>query len=1232
MKTGIINKGVQRSFIISAALVILAIILGSFDRKAIKPSTAFRNFEITLSEKREMVRRELINLSQTPANDLFSLYELKNNNQQKVVFFAYNKDSLRFWSSQAIEIPAILDSAILRKEVFRLSSGFYLAEVLQKEADTYLALLLIKHVYPYENEYLVSGFNTWFSLPDEVEIRWESTGYDIEDKNQDFLFALEFPLKPVKSRSYSLVLLVLYLVSFLLIINGLHHLYRGLSPSVKSKNLLFAAFLFDIILLRALLQYFKIPHVLYETQLFSPALLAISNFIPSLGDLLVNTAIILSIAWFFYKSDLLIGNKPQTTLGRNISGFTLLLHVFIFFQVFMMLFRSIIFNSVISFDLNNIFGLTTESLLGYLAIAGLLLAYFFISARLISLAISLYHSRRDFLITASFTALISILLSMFFDKLQLLHQVIIVAYILIFILVKFGTGKELSFIHSIVFLAFFSFIAAYTLRVFKTEKERQDRILLAIELAGERDKVAEFRFQAIANNMLKDDELIKQLDKSCTDPLAETETIWWITQKYFNKFWMKYDLLLTICYPGKQLQIKPTNYVLDCREYFESYISSFSEPTQIKDLNYLFPGTGEINYIAKLEFGQDRQDFKLPVTIYFEINSKSAKKGLGYPELLIDSRTRKPADMSNYSYAIYLNGALNKSVGKYSYGLYDSKLTATGNDFTFFSNNTYNHMHYQVSDSKVIIVSQSEPAIFEIIAPFSYLFIFFGLFALLFAFISGPPRNISRSALSFRNQIQYSMFGLIFVSFVVIGISTLIYLTQLNYNKNLNNLSEKSHSVLIELEHKLADRQQLSSDMGDYLESLLTKFSQVFFSDINLYDTTGRLLATSRPQIFTEELISKYINPEAFKQMAYSKKSSFIHNESIGNYQYLSAYLPLRNEQNNLIAYVNLPFFARQGELRQEISTFLVAFTNIYIVLVAIGLFLALLLSNYLLRPLSLMKLQLRKIKIGNVNQKIPWKSKDEVGQLIGEYNRMTEELAQSAEMLARSERENAWREMARQVAHEIKNPLTPMKLNIQHLQKAWNEKAPDWDQRLQRFTTTLTQQIDALSEIATAFSDFATLPQSVPEEVNLHTVAGNAAALYSDLENIKIIINPAHGKLDYVVIADEKQLLRVFNNLIKNSVQAIGSMHGGMINISMLKEDRMIQVVVSDNGTGISPEQQARIFTPYFTTKSSGMGLGLAMVKNIITGFGGTISFVSHVSNGTEFHVYLPAFEKEQP
>jgi nitrogen fixation/metabolism regulation signal transduction histidine kinase len=348
----------------------------------------------------------------------------------------------------------------------------------------------------------------------------------------------------------------------------------------------------------------------------------------------------------------------------------------------------------------------------------------------------------------------------------------------------------------------------------------------------------------------------------------------------------------------------------------------------------------------------------------------------------------------------------------------------------------------------------------------------------------------------------------------------------------------------------------------------------------------------------------------------------YIHEETIGDYTYLSAYIPLRNIESNLIGYMNLPYFAKQDELTNEISDFLVAFINVYVLLIAFSIYLALVISNYITKPIELLRGKIGQLKLGTKEEKIVWKREDEIGSLVAEYNRKVDELAHSAELLARSERESAWREMAKQIAHEIKNPLTPMKLSVQYLQKAWDEKAPNWDQRLKQFSQTIIEQINSLSIIASEFSDFAKMPKSHFERIDLNGIIENSLGIFRETSAIAIHFDPMQP---HFVKADKEQLLRVFNNLIKNAVQAISNPSEGLISIQISTEGNQYQVRVSDNGKGIPEAMQEKVFYPNFTTKSGGMGLGLALVKNIIENSGGSISFKSVETKGTTFFITLP-------
>ncbi|MCD4745948.1 MAG: GHKL domain-containing protein, partial [Bacteroidales bacterium] len=1067
---------------------------------------------------------------------------------------------------------------------------------------------------------------TDFVLPADIPIFIEKGKYNVFSNTKDFLFSIQFCKYSNLNDAKLFLIFLMYLLGFMFFISFLYFLYKSFEPARRNKAIFIIGFSLDIIIIRLVLFYFKIPHILYNSNLFSPNYYATSGFLPSLGDFLVNSLLILVIAYVVFKNLKLNFNwLKQKFFIRYVFVFLLFSLIFIFFKSLTSLFISLIIDSNISLKLNDIFSLSSYSVIGLFIIATMSLAFFLITSKLCELLFYLATTFKNYFSILIISSFVFYILCEFLYECEIFHIIFLFVFILSFWFFKKRQKTFVSFSSSVFYLVIFSLLSTFILYKYNDIKEKEKRKLLVLNLSNERDPIAEYLFCEIEAKVFSDEILINSLKNYSLENEIEEEKISnYIQKNYFNNYWEKYNFLITICNDTKILNVQPENYLINCNDYFNEIISKYGDKTFSENLYCLDYDITNDNYIAIINFDNYSEDSLMPITIYIEIFSKYVPKGLGYPELLIDKKISTSPDLSNYSYARYDNGKLVHHFGKYFYSINLANYGKIINNLSFFNRNKYNHLYYKVNSTTTFILSKKNPGFLDIVAPFSYLLIFFGVITLIFLFIIKPPTNLRTFELSFKKRLQYSMVSIILVSFIFIGITSLFYIINLNDNKNHDNLSEKAHSVLIELEHKLADEETLTSDMHNYLSGLLNKFSLVFFSDINLYDLNGNLLATSRPEIFDEGLISTKMNTIAFNNMSNNKKSLLIHNEKIGNYNYLSAYVPFRNEDNKLIAYLNLPYFAKQNDLTSEISTFLVAFINIYVLLIAIAIFVALIISNYITRPVQLIKDKIRQLKLGKPNEKIAWEKKDEIGNLVMEYNRMVEELAYSAELLAKSERETAWREMAKQVAHEIKNPLTPMKLSVQYLQKTWDEKTPDWDKRLKQFTHTIIEQIDSLSTIASEFSDFAQMPKTKNKKIELVKIIKNAIGLYKDSSSISINFNPP-DKEKFYILADKEQILRIFNNLIKNSIQAIKKPDEGIIDISINTEGNSYIIKISDNGQGIPKSRHDKVFSPNFTTKSSGMGLGLAMSKNIVLNAGGDIRFESKEDIGTTFIISFP-------
>jgi len=474
--------------------------------------------------------------------------------------------------------------------------------------------------------------------------------------------------------------------------------------------------------------------------------------------------------------------------------------------------------------------------------------------------------------------------------------------------------------------------------------------------------------------------------------------------------------------------------------------------------------------------------------------------------------------------------------------------------------------------------------------------------------------------MSLKTQLQTAIIAILFVSFLFIGYWSVRFISNQNDTRTKDILFEKLHSILIEIQNKVNANPAMLSD-ANMLESYLIKFSNIFFIDINMYKTDGRLMSSSRSTVFNEHLIADVMHKQAFDAFKKEKKSIFIQQEKLGELYYWSAYIPLRDAANNVVAFINLPYFAKQTDLQEELTAFISTYTNIYLIIMAMAIIIVLIVSGYIVRPLQMLKDRLSTLSISDHNKKISWHQNDEIGALVKAYNLMLDELKISAEKLAMTERESAWREMAQQVAHEIKNPLTPLRLSVQNLYRAWEDKSPDWEERFKRFKTMALEQIDTLSVIATEFSNFAKMPFPQKQMINLNQIINAVIHLFKEETEVPIHF---HCEQEYQLYADKDQMTRVFTNLIKNSLQALDGSHSGRIDITLQHHHKSIIINVKDNGPGIHEDIQENIFKVNFTTKTTGAGLGLAMVKGIVNSHQGEIWFETSEA-GTIFFIQLP-------
>jgi len=1098
----------------------------------------------------------------------------------------YVKDSLVFWSDNIV--PAYtnnLSSDFTREEIKKLDNGWYDIHSIRIKDTTVYCFILLKHEYSFQNDYLKNEFQNDFILPPGTSISFKRNNHAVYSTQGTYLFSLVFPTVNLNIEGKNLQTIIIFLCflsGFILILVYIYKLNRKSTFFVRRRFSLFIIFALEVFIIRLLQFYLQFPAQLYQTELFGPAYFSLSTFLPSLGDLVINVVLLVIISYVFYKNWIIKEPVPKTKTYKVIFVACTVLFICCGFIGLSYFWYNFVINSTIPMNLQDVSDLGPVSLYGLSVIWAVWTSFFLISWSLIQnlrfIAVSRYSPD---------------------PSVSLIFIVLIIASAMTTI------GSNLS----------------------NKYKEKEKRKILAIKLASTRNPITEILFSQIEKRLLTNPKLTSvALEEDISNSNSLDDSLNTIIKAYFlNDYWLKYNIQVTLCTDEKNLQIQPSGYVVGCHEYFKENIKEFGENTSTENLFFLDLGLGNENYIAVIPIIIEKNGHIVNSQIFIELNSKYIYKDLGYPELLIDRRRVDFPDISDYSCAFYQNGKLLHRIGKYAFCFDLNHYLNNAPELPFFNFDGMNHYHYRINPTNDLIISIKEHNIFTIVSPFPYLFLFLGFTTLLFIIVIRFKKLKQFSVNSLRSRLQTSTVSILLISFIIIGLIVIVNIIRLTSDKNLDYLNEKTMSIFVEIQHKFGTSDNLEIPGTISLENLLVKLSNVFFSDINIYDTNGQIIASSRPQVFDEGLISRLINPEAFWNLKHEKSSIFIHKEKIGDYSYSSAYVPFYNNRNVLLGYINLPFFAHQDELKKEISSFLVPFINVYLLLILLGVLVAYLVSKYITAPLQLLASKIRHIQLGIINEKIDWKRKDEIGRLVEEYNRMVVELELSVEKLAKSEREGAWREMAKQVAHEIKNPLTPIKLSIQYLQKAWDEKAQDWDIRLEKFTKMLVEQIEALSAIATDFSDFAKMPIPENEKLNLIQVVESVLEIYRHLENIELITTfPPEIP---IVIGDRKQLMRVFTNLLNNSIEAIGYNVKGRILIHIERQRENWVVQITDSGGGVSSEQADKIFQPYFTTKTGGTGLGLAIVKGILQGMAGDITFKSIPGEGTSFSVILPVY-----
>lgn len=1132
-------------------------------------------------------------------------------------FLVYQDGELTYWSNRSISFFENEEQLPQNEGLVKLPNGYYFTRKQETDDFHLYGLHHIKSSYTYENNYLKKHFFDGYDIPDEYQIAIGESNdeHAVHSNDGSYLFTI----KP--QGNYLCTTRQLYfpgIIYFIGLLIFLVYLRREFVESDAPFFIRLFALGIALILVYWLHLIFQIPGVFYHLKFFSPAVFALNSWLPSLGDYFLLALFFLF--WIYHFGQHLDINEIHQNSFLPRKGIVILLLLFAgsIYLLAHYFIRELIFNSTISFSLNQITSVTIQSVWGIFSVGMFLLAGFYFTIKIVE------ASRNDFRLgeLAGVVILIAVFLAatQYFSVGQISFAALVLFVVATVLASLFSKNYLQNFTLSYLII-FVSTASLYSLVVFYTsisEKQRGDQKLMAVTLVAERDPAAEVFLTEIQEEISTDPNIPNLLIED--DGLEE-----YIEEQYFNTYFRKYEVRFFVCSGSDSLYIEMEDRTAPCTDFFENMIES--QGVKIPGTSFYFMDNmnGRISYTGWLHYPLSSE--KRGMSIFIEMNSDLLFEGIGFPELLIDKSMTKPDNYKKFNYAKYFGGELTDKHGDYNYNFYVNSYITSDKEFEYNRWDGMEHLIYHTRDYNYVIVSRELFTIVDYLISFPYLFVFYFLAVLVLLFVINPSLRKRPVTFDLKFRIQASIISIVFVSLLVVASGTIWYNVKEYKEKHQNDLNEKMISISEEMDMRLENVDDISYDLVDWLEQELSKLSNIFRTDINIYGTDGNLISSSRPEVFERGLVSDRINARAYYEILNNFQISYFQPEHIGEMSYLSAYKPIINSRGSYLGVINLPYFVKQDKYSQELSTIIVAFINLYVLLLLASVIVAIFIANQITHPLVLIQENLKKMQLGKQNEPIFYKRNDEIGSLVKEYNKKVEELAVSAELLARSERESAWREMAKQIAHEIKNPLTPMKLNIQHLQRAKGE-GKEYNEYIERVTSTLIEQIENLSNIATEFSNFAKIPNARNQVFKLGEQLQKVLDLFETHNRISIDFHT--NGLDYLKVnADREQLSRAIINLVKNSIQAIPEEKKGRIKINLSRREHMAVIAITDNGEGIPPEVRDKMFSPSFTTKTSGMGLGLSIVKNIVENFSGKIWFETQTGKGTTFYIEIPVYEE---
>lgn len=952
----------------------------------------------------------------------------------------------------------------------------------------------------------------------------------------------------------------------------------------------------------------------------------------SLGDWLLHLALLLWLMVFFHRAFHTGKLHHFSVTVRLAMASVYYLLTMLSLLVGVEVYRQLVFHSSINFDFDNLLNFDSFSAMAFAGIILLLIALFLFGHRLIQ---TTQQMALPFASRAAGIGLSGLLLYLVCLAYQG-HLQVAPLYIAVFALVYVGAfdffmdWKTPGLGGVALWLLFFSLSSALLLYRYNNLKDSGVRSDYARSLATDRDTAqAEVQLKKVAERIRRDTQLFRLLKPWPFKPQTSELRAHLNDLIYPERYLFQHYRLGVYAFDKEGVLPRDQS---KGRDFVEAENWNRATPLpDAPDIRYGTDAEGIFRYMLKisaLRMGDPTQ----PAEVYCFFDHQYPQPTRVYSEVFYHLPYKNLDRLPQYDFAVLKNGKLVVDQGQGNQVVFQKTLQ-NGEATELITDAPRQLSAVYKSDDGNTIAAVGRPLggwhkqlyLFAVLFTLTSLFIF--ALALLNTYLRFLPDyyqfNFSTTG-SLAKRIHYGNVALIGLAFISIGWLTYRHFNRTAENAERANLDYRAEAVLTHLRTQLGGLSPASDSLRRKMPETVATLAASLSTDVNLFSPEGNLLFSTQEDLAKLGVLPGKMSPEALAMLNRAGQTESIVSEQVAGVEFSSRYLSLRNHQNQLLGFLGVPYHLSDRQIGPEVSDFIGMLASIYVFLLLIAYSVSFLLSRSIIRPVQLISEKIKQFQLEDKNIPLEYQgdSQDELSTLIDEYNRMVEKLEESKSQLIRLERESAWREMARQVAHDIKNPLTTMKLSMQQLERVSNDPAQA-AAYLKKAITRLIEQIDSLAQIASEFSMFANLDIQQKHDMVLNDVVESVYDLFSEQKEVNLDLRVASDR--YHIRGDKNHLIRVFNNLIINAIQAIPSDRKGDIHVSLYRVDQHAVVQITDNGGGIPPEIQKRVFEPNFTTKTSGSGLGLAICRKIIEALDGNIRFETRENEGTDFFVELP-------